>query len=487
MSKIARFVIWICSKFTRTEIEQIITGLSDVLANRNPEVKPKDDFKEKHPNYRNFFVDPLRPLTQPPAPKKPVPQKDYKALLAEYEELHGKTLAPVKYRRKSSKVPSQLRCSACNAPHDYLYYNDGKARSQIMCKVCRHLFQADQRFRKHDKAKYFCPYCNHALFRWKVRKEVTIYKCSNDNCPHRIQNLDKLNPAERALAKKRKSQFKLCYQYREYHFKPNELVHSAPQAPVVDLTKIHNSENILGLILTFYVSFAITARKTAAILREVFNVRVSYQTVLNYAAAAAFYCHRFNLRNKGTVDPVSTGDEAYIKVMGKHRYTFFFISSKRKCITAYHVADNRGVQPAIIAMNEAIRTAPPDQDITLVTDGNPSYPAGIHFLNAHNADQPDIQHRKVIGLQNLDSESEEWRPLKQLIERLNRTYKHHVKPAAGFNSENGAVALTTLFVTHYNFLRPHMALDYKPPLQLPELQAISTIQGKWAKILSLAA
>jgi transposase InsO family protein len=62
-----------------------------------------------------------------------------------------------------------------------------------------------------------------------------------------------------------------------------------------------------------------------------------------------------------------------------------------------------------------------------------------------------------------------------------------VKAAAGFNSLNGAIALTTLFVTHYNFLRPHMSLDYKPPVQLPELQMISTIQGKWIKILSLVA
>ena len=69
MSKIARFVIWICSKFTKNEIQQIIAGLLDVLEDRNPEVKPKDDFKEKHPNYRNFSVDPLAPLTEPPQPK----------------------------------------------------------------------------------------------------------------------------------------------------------------------------------------------------------------------------------------------------------------------------------------------------------------------------------------------------------------------------------------------------------------------------------
>lgn len=69
-SRIARFVIWICSKFTRVEIEQIAAGLLDVLQNRNPEVKPKDDFKEKHPNYRQFAVDPKPPLTEPPLQKK---------------------------------------------------------------------------------------------------------------------------------------------------------------------------------------------------------------------------------------------------------------------------------------------------------------------------------------------------------------------------------------------------------------------------------
>jgi hypothetical protein len=69
-SRIARFVIWICSKFTRVEIEQIAAGLQDVLQNRNPEVKPKDDFKEQHPNYRLFVVDPKPPLTEPPLQKK---------------------------------------------------------------------------------------------------------------------------------------------------------------------------------------------------------------------------------------------------------------------------------------------------------------------------------------------------------------------------------------------------------------------------------
>ena len=65
MDRISRFVIWICSKFNREQIELIVTNLQEILANRNPEVKPKDDFKEKHPNYRNFSIDPNPPLKKP--------------------------------------------------------------------------------------------------------------------------------------------------------------------------------------------------------------------------------------------------------------------------------------------------------------------------------------------------------------------------------------------------------------------------------------
>ncbi len=63
--RISRFVVWICSKFSRDEIERIVKELGEILANRNPEVKPKDAFKEKHPNYRDFSVDPNPPLENP--------------------------------------------------------------------------------------------------------------------------------------------------------------------------------------------------------------------------------------------------------------------------------------------------------------------------------------------------------------------------------------------------------------------------------------
>ena len=66
MDQISRFVIWICSRFNREQIEKIIKELTDVLKSRQEfPARPKDAFKEQHPNYRAFAVDPTPPLTQP--------------------------------------------------------------------------------------------------------------------------------------------------------------------------------------------------------------------------------------------------------------------------------------------------------------------------------------------------------------------------------------------------------------------------------------
>jgi hypothetical protein len=53
MDRISRFVIWICKKFDREQISRIVQELQDILDNRNPEVKPKDDFKKNIPTTEN--------------------------------------------------------------------------------------------------------------------------------------------------------------------------------------------------------------------------------------------------------------------------------------------------------------------------------------------------------------------------------------------------------------------------------------------------
>ncbi len=65
MDKITGFVVWICKKFNREQITRIIEELKQVLLDPNAEIKPKDTFKEEHPEYRHFKVDPEPPLREP--------------------------------------------------------------------------------------------------------------------------------------------------------------------------------------------------------------------------------------------------------------------------------------------------------------------------------------------------------------------------------------------------------------------------------------
>jgi len=222
------------------------------------------------------------------------------------------------------------------------------------------------------------------------------------------------------------------------------------------------------------------------VLYNIWGIKISHQTVLNYVQTAAFYCHRFNQKFKGQIDGLLAGDETYVKVKGIWHYAWLVVSTVSRKIVAYHFSDNRSVKPAITVLLDMISNITKNLDITLVTDGNPSYMAALHFVNAQ-IKTFTLTLKKVIGLKNLDAESEEFRAFKQMIERLNRTFKYHIQGQNGFNSVNGAVCKLVLFVTHYNFLRPHKSLNYHTPIEVPELQKIHSIQGKWAKILQMAA
>jgi len=280
------------------------------------------------------------------------------------------------------------------------------------------------------------------------------------------------------------SQFKLSYQYREYHFTPAQLKTVKPEHTSRSLKRILNPFNTLGLVLTYSISFGLSARMTRQILRDVHNIHISHQTVLNYLKDAAALVWNFMTTHKhNSNDSKIAGDETYIRVNEQWYYTWFVIGAQSKAIHAFNISDNRGVLPALATLTESL-TNINNSSLDFIGDGNPAYDAAIHAINADNNDNP-LKRRTVIGIANQDHESEIYRPFKQLIERLNRTYKFHTRARCGFKNTNGAVTITTLFVAYYNFLRPHSSINYKPPIKLDLFDNITTLQGKWLKMIQL--
>jgi putative transposase len=484
-----KLVRWFCRKLTYNDLASVVPVLQEVLtgSRKDMDLKPSED---RPPHYRQFRVDPTLPLTQPPKPQIDIP--DWEQLQKEHEQKSGKSIPIVRRRKGSSVPPAKCHCQHCHAPVRYLYLNNGKLGSQVLCKICHKTSPTDS-CRRESKARYWCPHCGYALFRWKEDGICTAFKCPNDRCPVYEHNLTALTAEERQMREAgNTSQFKLRYLYREYHFASEELCPRRPADAPVDLNRIHNNLHAVGLCLTFSVSFGLSARMTAQALKRVFDIPISHQTVINYINASACYLSDFVDANCPDPCGPCPADETYIKVEGNTRYTWFLMSQQRRAICGYNLSETRGTEPALALINSCF--GPPESPTCssgeLVTDGLPSYDSAVVAYNtaAIKASGDDVlTKRTVIGLKDLDPESEAYRVFKQLVERLNRTYKFHTRPRAGFKNFDGAVALTTLFVAFYNFMRPHGGLKGKAPIELSCLEDKTLYPAMWCEMLRQAA
>ncbi len=482
-----KLVRWFCRHLTFNYLASVVPVLQEVLSgSRQMELKPAED---RPPHYRQFRVDSTLPLTQPPEPQSEVP--DWQVLQQRHREQHGKPIAIVR-QRGGGTVPEKCRCQHCNAPARYLYLNNGKLASQVRCKICGKTSPTDKP-RRESRTRYWCPHCGKAMFRWKEDGICTAYKCPTDHCPFYLRNLAALTAEERQMRQDgNTSQFKLRYLFREYHFASEDLAVARPENAPVDLNRIHNNLHTVGLCLTFSVSFGLSARMTAQALKRVFDIPISHQTVINYINAAASHLNGFVDANAPVPKGTCAADETYIKIEGITHYTWFIIEQNSRAICGYNLSNSRETEPALSLINSCY--GPPDspkcETAKLVTDGLPSYDSAVVAYNTavhEHSGQDLLTKRTVIGLRNLDSESEEYRPFKQLVERLNRTYKFHTRPRAGFKNFDGVVALTTLFVAFYNFMRPHGYLKQKPPVQLSCLQGETLYPKMWVELLRQAA
>lgn len=407
---------------------------------------------------------------------------DYKQLLEEYKQKHGKELKPVKYRKNSKNItPENITCPCCNAPSKYIYDNSG-GRGQYLCKVCKSTFNRKNLFSKSVILR--CPHCLKTLEKVKERKDFFVYKCKNNECPFYKKNLDSMSDEDKKLYKKHPENFKLRYIYRVFNFKFKPLSKCSPELPKVDLSRIYASSHTLGLILTYHVNYGLSARKTSAIMKDIHGLDISHQTVLNYANAASLVLKPFIDNFNYDLSNSFCGDETYVKVNGKWRYLFFFFDATKKIILSYRISPNRDTLSAVKALNDVlVKLDNIPNDLTFVVDGNPIYLLAHHYFAQHDI---FFNIEQVIGLTNEDPVSKEYRPLKQIIERLNRTFKRSYRTTFGFGSDHGSISFITLFVAYFNFLRAHTSLEGRVPAQIPELENLPHMPARWLKLIKLS-
>jgi putative transposase len=482
---ILKLVKWFCRRLTYNELSSAIIIFHEVLCKSRSDIELKPDAKPPH--YRNFRVDMIRPLTEPPKELEVI--SNWENLKIAYQKKTGKELTIVHRRKKSILPPSDCTCGHCKAPARYLYINDGKKANQVLCKICNQL-SPTHRIRLNSKSKYFCPHCTNALYLWKQNSITSIYKCQNNHCSHYLTNLKALTKEEHLIRDSgNTSQFKLRYQYREYHFKIQDLQCARPAfSTKTDLYRIHNNSHVVSMALTYFINIGLSSRQTKEALLRIHNIKISHQTIINYANSTASLICSFVDKNSPKPKDTVAGDETYIIVENRMQYTWFNIEGSSKAICGFNLSGTRGTAPCLALQLNTY--GPPEDDpgkvFEYVADGLPSYDSAIMAYNKDLQNDKIIRH-KVVGLENLDPESKEYRKYKQIVERLNRTYKFHTRPRAGFKTFKGAVCLTVLFVAFYNFMRPHSSLKGSVPVQLACLNNIQLYPQMWSTILQQAA
>jgi len=180
-----------------------------------------------------------------------------------------------------------------------------------------------------------------------------------------------------------------------------------------------------------------------------------------------------------------TADETYIKVKGVKHYVWFIMDKISRSIIGYQVSDNRGVGPCILAMRMAFdKFKDFPKKLKFVADGYSAYPLAAQQFQLKEGKLFDIT--QVIGLTNDDEVSTKHRADKQIIERLNRTFKASYRLTCGYENINGADLGVALWTAYYNFLRPHQLYYWKRPLNIvDELSKASNMPAKWQLLILL--
>lgn len=405
-------------------------------------------------------------------------------LIPYYKERYGKTIKPV-FRRSECTVPSDCTCPQCNAPYQYLMWNDGKKKSQLLCKVCQTLFSASTEGRFAKIYTLRCPHCNHTLVHKKDRKHFIVHKCVNPKCFYYIKNLKKVSK-EDLDEDYGKNKYKLHYIYREFNvdFFKMDLNSLPKNASSLKFSKF--DQNIMGLCLTYKVNLELSLRKTAQALKDIHGISISHQQVANYCKTAAICIKPFTDNFDYEPGEIFTADETYVKVRGIRGYIWFIMDAAKRSIIGYRFSEDRDVGACILAMRMAFKhLSKLPENFRFIADGYSAYVlAAQQFLREFGSSfKFDIT--QVIGLTNDDAVSKEFRPYKQMIERLNRTYKASYRPTNGFNTIDGANYDLALWVAYYNFLRPHKHNGYRVLNDVDMLKGTGNMPGKWQLLIFL--
>lgn len=175
-------------------------------------------------------------------------------------------------------------------------------------------------------------------------------------------------------------------------------------------------------------------------------------------------------------------DELFVKMKGGETerqykqknmaYLWNVMDRKTRFLLASKVSKHRDVGGAARAFMEARKNAGQSQPERILTDGLDKYKEGIAFGFA-GAQKPEHIAKAGMGKPHANNNR---------VERLNGTLRERVKVQRGWKTKESAIAEGQRI--HYNFVKPHMALENQTPADSAGIGVEA--KDKWLALLQKA-
>jgi len=246
------------------------------------------------------------------------------------------------------------------------------------------------------------------------------------------------------------------------------------------LKKTKYTPEMITLTLDLYFG-GLSLRKVARTVNDHFGTEMGatsvYRWIQTYVPMISEYVRTLTPELSQTWQ----ADEVFVKMKGGETvkkmdgmaYLWNVMDRKTRFLLASKLSKHRDDDGAVKALLEAKRNARDSQPEQIITDAHRSYNEGISYA-WFNDKTP--KHIAKAGLRKPDATNNR-------IERLNGTVRERVKVQRGWKSMKTPLAEGQRI--HYNFVKPHQALEGQTPAERAGLLKASG-QDRWMELLKRA-
>jgi transposase-like protein len=233
-----------------------------------------------------------------------------------------------------------------------------------------------------------------------------------------------------------------------------------------------NKRHIVAVAMDLYFD-GMSVRKVQRQIEYIFRVKVSqvsiYRWIVKYSELVKEYVDSL----KADLGSEWHVDETVSKVKGENKWFWEIIDRETRFMVAGHLSNTRTIKDCTKLFRDAKRTAVKKPKIVFA-DGCYSYKKGFNkVLYDHHKSCKLIQKVGINGKIN-----------QNIIERLHGTLKDMLRARRGMDSKVKTGAMLKGWFVHYNFLRPHSALNGKTPAEVAGIDVDTS--NRWESLIEQA-